>query len=224
MCRRSRSVVVALTSACALGTGCLDDKAAQAPSVVLSQSLSASTLERTMNTDNAMRVVALPDTDVAVLSELLRAVLRVVSSDRSPEQERAILGVGSDHVPKGPGPVLRRYYEKPFRGDAIEIAFERQGAAAPWSKSSFGVRPPGYPQEVFSMKLNPAFFEGMQLVKAEEQIRPEERLARLVVYTYRTRSAGHPLEVRFECHPALTRLEATHPNSFHKVVVVRVEV
>ena len=156
------------------------------------------------------------------LTPLIRAMIRVITTQSLLAKEEAIFGSGTDHVPKSAGPVLLRYYQTKIGRDSVEVRFERQAGEKLWSLSSFAILSWNFPQGVYAMELPATFFDDLRLEAKLSEERPTESLKRVNVFRYRLRE-GASLQLDFEARGDVASLDTSYPRSFHQLTIRRIE-
>jgi hypothetical protein len=185
--------------------------------------------ERTMNEqlavspDDPRDQIPISGQSREALTPLVRAMVRVIAKQSPLEGEGAILGVGTDHVPKSDGPVVLRYYRTEVGLDSVEVRFERQDGNTIWSVASFTIRPLNFPRGVYAMGLPSTFFDGLGFEARFGDERPKESVKRVNVFRYRANDRGVKVQLDFEARADVASLEDQYPRSFHRLTVRRVE-
>jgi hypothetical protein len=181
-------------------------------------------IEKKPAPDNALSPqIPLP----AKLSEYLHAVvpamLRVVSKQTTLMQEENLLGKGTDHTPKGPGPITMRYYDKTIGTDSLGATFKRKDEKSAWHESEITFGPSNYPRSVYVMGLSAGFFESYILEKSFVEDRPSGSIKRVNVFQFRLRSGFQNIRMQFEAREDVSSLQGKYPESFHTIKIIRLE-
>jgi hypothetical protein len=165
--------------------------------------------------------VPVTEAQLQAIKSTLDATIRVVSKASLLQAEESAFGVGRDHWPKKPGPVLLRFYEKVQNSLVSGVAFQRVSEADGWSKGSFGLYPQYFPREVFDLRLQDSFFASMKFIAAREEERPNEQLEKVNVFYFEVIGTPVKTGVQFEAHPEASNLTNRFPQTFHKLTVSR---
>jgi hypothetical protein len=165
--------------------------------------------------------VPVTEAQLQAIKSTLDATIRVVSKVSLLKAEESVFGVGRDHWPKKPGPVLLRFYEKEQNSMISGVAFQRVSETDDWSKGSFGLYPQFFPREVFDLRLQGSFFASMKFIAAREEERPNEQLEKVNVFYFEVIGTPVKTGVQFEAHPEASNLTNRFPQAFHKLTVSR---
>jgi hypothetical protein len=165
---------------------------------------------------------------VTNLKLILKSMTRVISLESKLSQEENFLGAGKDHYPKGPGPILYRFYDKEIsKGNGISIPFKRQSGNDPWFKSNIEVSPKNFPRGVYKMHLQSDFFEDFVLIKSYLEEHPEfpqrqiHSMARENVFEFSVKGSAQKVVLTVRAREDVSNLKDGYPKSFHELEIVR---
>jgi hypothetical protein len=155
------------------------------------------------------------------LYAVVPAMLRVVSKQTILPQEENLLGNGTDHIPKGPGPVTLRYYDKKIGSDNLSASFKRRDEKSIWHESEITVGPGSYPRSVYLMNLSAGSFENYVLEKSFVEDRPSGSVKRVNVFQFRLKNSSQNIHLQFEAREDVSSLQDKYPKSFHFLKITR---
>jgi hypothetical protein len=154
----------------------------------------------------------------SALTIIFQSAAKVVSEKKSLFEEEVSFGQGTDHSPKGEGPVRLRYYTKQVAGDNISTSFRRIDEKNTWNEAEIYLAPRNFPIGVYRMNFDGDFFKGLVLEQKDVEDRPNEQIKRVNVFRFKSDSK---VAVRFEARVDVSSLTENYPASFHKVFISR---
>jgi hypothetical protein len=166
--------------------------------------------------------VPFPKESREYLSLAIPAILRVISKQTSLSQEEAVLGKGTDHIPKGPEPVTLRYYSKKVGSENLGSGFKRRDDKHVWSEGEISFGPRNYPRGVYLMDLPAILFVDFALEKTSIEDRPDESIKRVNVFQFRSKAGNQNVQLQFEAREDVSSLQDKYPKSFHTLKITRI--